>query len=65
MACSTLPPTSGTLTLSSASVVRVVAELKVSVPLVGGKVEHAIVSGLREHAGLETAVLNRWLAEAS
>ncbi len=41
------------------------AELKVSVPLVGGKVEHAIVSGLREHAGLETAVLNRWLAEAS
>jgi len=41
------------------------AELKVSFPLVGGKVEQAIVSGLREHAGLETEALDRWLAEAS
>lgn len=36
-------------------------ELKVTVPLVGGKVEQAIVSGLREHAGLEEDVLDDWL----
>lgn len=36
-------------------------ELKVSVPLVGGKVEQAIVSGLREHAELEQDVLEDWL----
>ena len=38
-------------------------ELKVSVPLVGGKVEQAIVSGLREHAALEQQVLEEWLAD--
>jgi hypothetical protein len=38
-------------------------DLKVSFPLVGGKVEAAIVSGLREHAGLEEEVLDGWLAE--
>jgi len=38
------------------------AELKVSVPLVGGKVEQAIVSGLREHAEAEEQVVNDWLA---
>jgi hypothetical protein len=37
------------------------AELKVTVPLVGGKVEQAIVSGLREHAELEEQVLDEWL----
>lgn len=36
-------------------------DLKVSVPLVGGKVEQAIVSGLRDHAGLEEQVLDEWL----
>ena len=36
-------------------------ELKVTVPLVGGKVEQAIVSGLREHAELEQDVLEDWL----
>ena len=36
-------------------------ELKVSVPFVGGKVEQAIVSGLREHATLEQDVLQEWL----
>ena len=40
-------------------------DLKVSVPLVGGKVESAIVNGLREHAGLEETVLDEWLAETS
>ncbi len=38
-------------------------EVKVTVPLVGGKVESAIVSGLREHAALEEDVLDTWLAE--
>ena len=40
-------------------------DLKVSVPFVGGKVEQAIVSGLREHAEREQTVLEEWLAEAS
>ncbi|HVF32006.1 MAG TPA: DUF2505 family protein [Acidimicrobiales bacterium] len=41
------------------------AELKVTVPLVGGKVERAIVNGLREHAAEEEQVLDDWLAETS
>lgn len=36
-------------------------EIKVSVPLVGGKVEAAIVSGLREHAAAEQGVMAEWL----
>jgi hypothetical protein len=36
-------------------------ELRVTVPLVGGKVERAIVDGLREHAALEEGVLDEWL----
>ena len=38
-------------------------DLKVSVPFVGGKVEQAIVSGLREHAALEQDVLEAWLRD--
>jgi hypothetical protein len=38
--------------------------IKVAMPLVGGKVEGAIVSGLREHAELETELLTGWLADA-
>ncbi len=38
------------------------AEIKVSVPLVGGKVEAAIVSGLREHAAVEEGVVDSWIA---
>lgn len=37
------------------------AEIKVSVPLVGGKVEGAIVSGLRDHASLEAHLVDDWL----
>lgn len=37
------------------------AELKVHVPLVGGRVERAIVSGLEEHARDEEAAINRFL----
>ena len=38
-------------------------EVRVSFPLVAGRVEKAIVSGLIEHAGLESDALARWLAE--
>lgn len=36
--------------------------VKVRMPLVGGKVERAIVSGLAEHAEAEAALVNEWLA---
>jgi hypothetical protein len=39
-------------------------DIKVNVPLVGGKVERAIVSGLEEHADAEVEVVDRWLAES-
>ena len=38
-------------------------ELRVRFPLVGGKVERAIVSGLVRHAEREADVLTRWLQE--
>ena len=38
-------------------------DVKVRVPLVGGKVEGAIVSGLREHAAVEEAVFARYVAD--
>lgn len=41
------------------------AEIKVSVPLVGGKVERAIVSGLEEHAEAEQAVMDDWLGPSN
>ena len=37
-------------------------ELKVRFPLVGGKVERAIVSGLEEHAEREVDAMARWLS---
>lgn len=40
-----------------------VGDLRVRFPLVGGRVERAIVSGLAEHARLEADVLAGWLAE--
>ena len=40
------------------------ADIRVSVPLVGGKVEQALVSGLREHAALEERVVAEWLEQA-
>jgi len=57
---------SGTFVLSDVpgGVRRVLdADLRVSFPLVGGKVERAIVSGLREHAGLEADALRDWMAQ--
>lgn len=59
---------SGTYTLREAdggTVRTAEGDIKVSVPLVGGKVERAIVSGLREHAEAEVAVMAEHLAAAS
>jgi hypothetical protein len=50
----------GNVTLRTAD-----GDLRVSVPLVGGRVEAAIVSGLREHAALEEGVMAEWLAAMS
>lgn len=41
---------------------RVEAELKVRWPLVGGLVERAIVSGLKEHLAQEAELVQRWLS---
>ena len=38
-------------------------EVKVRVPLVGGRVESAIVSGLGEHLDDEVPIVERWIAE--
>lgn len=38
-------------------------DLKVRVPLVGGKAERAIVAGLRDHAAAEADVLAAWVAK--
>lgn len=38
-------------------------ELRVHMPLVGGRVERAIVSGMAEHAALEQGALPAWLAD--
>jgi hypothetical protein len=58
---------SGSISLASpdddqATIRRVEGEVTVHVPLVGRKVEAAIVSGLREHAELEVDVVNRWVS---
>jgi hypothetical protein len=37
-------------------------EVNVRVPLVGGKAEAAIISGLREHADLEAEMLDKWVS---
>lgn len=42
---------------------RVDGDVRVSFPLVAGRVEKAIVNGLTEHAALEADVLEGWLSE--
>jgi hypothetical protein len=42
---------------------RATGELRVHVPIVGGRVERAIVSGMREHADVERVAVDRWLAD--
>jgi hypothetical protein len=39
-----------------------IGEVKVKMPFVGGKVEGAIVGGLRENAAAQTDLLNEWTA---
>jgi hypothetical protein len=41
----------------------VTGDLTVHVPLVGGRVERAIVDGLEDHANAEAELLGRWIAE--
>jgi hypothetical protein len=41
----------------------VVGELTVHVPLVGGRVERAVVSGLEQHAAAEAELLTTWIAD--
>lgn len=41
----------------------VTGELKVHVPLVGGRVERVIVDGIEEHATAEAELLGHWVAE--
>jgi hypothetical protein len=43
---------------------RVEAELQVRWPIVGGLVERAIVSGLKEHLAEEAELMTRWLTRA-
>ena len=53
------------LTAGGSGTLRVTAgELRVHMPLVGRRVERAIVSGLAEHAALEAEALADWLARA-
>lgn len=37
-------------------------DVAIRMPLVGHRVETAIISGLREHIGAETALVERWIA---
>jgi hypothetical protein len=55
---------SSRLEADGAGATRRIAEgtVKVRMPLVGGRVERAIVSGLEEHADAEAALLARWVA---
>ena len=46
------------------SVRRARGDVRVRMPLVGGRVERAIVSGLEEHAEAERALLSEWLDRA-
>ena len=41
----------------------VMGDLRVRMPLVGGRAERAIVSGLRDHAAAEARVVQAWLDE--
>lgn len=40
---------------------RLTGEVRVRMPLVGGRVERAVVSGLAEHASAEAELINAWL----
>ena len=40
-------------------------EIEVPMPLVGGKVERAIVSGMEEHAAAEVSLIEQWVAKSA
>jgi hypothetical protein len=44
---------------------RTTGEMKVRFPLVGSRVERAIVSGLQENAAAEERIVQEWLDEQS
>jgi hypothetical protein len=54
----------GTITLEGATLRVVDGDLRVRFPLVGAKVERAIVAGLRDHASAEARVVQAWLDPA-
>lgn len=55
-----------TLTAEGAAARRTLeGDLKVRMPLVGGRVERAIVDGLRDYAVAEAGLLDEWLTRAS
>jgi uncharacterized protein DUF2505 len=61
---------SGSISLTAqddgqATVRRIDGQVTVPMPLVGRKVEAAIVSGLREHAEREVDVVHRWVSSRS
>jgi hypothetical protein len=58
---------SGSITLQSepsdqTTVRTAIGDVIIRMPIVGPRVEAAIISGLREHAELEAETLNRWVA---
>ncbi len=59
-------PTGFDATGDGASTVRrSTGDLTIRMPLVGGRVEQAIVSGLQEHLESEVPLVERWVAEHS
>ena len=50
------------VTVGAAARRTITGEVKVKMPLVGGKVEGAIVGGIRENADAQVALLDAWLA---
>ena len=58
---------SGTMRLSAAGPDRTtrlaIGEVRVSLPLVGGRVERAIISGLEAHAAAQTDLLHVWAGQ--
>lgn len=45
-----------------ATIRKCAGDIKIRMPLVGGRVEQAIVSGLQEHLGAEVELVERWIA---
>lgn len=48
----------------SGTIRRITGDLKVRMPLIGGEVERAVVSGLRDHFGQEEPLVEAWIGGA-